>query len=440
MIFEKINRISNNSAGNCFTTIILLGVSILSFLFCSPATAKLLLDLDNPNLGKMPIMVADFYSSQPGSPNGADMASIVKNDLALSGLFEIIPAPQPLPMSQNGDPDINAISKTGAQALIMGSFQVTGNQLTIEAKLYDIALQKLDLGKRYTGAITDYRYMIHMFDDRVMEKITNIAGCFTTKIAFIDDSRTREIYTMDYDGANLRQLTNTRTINLFPSWVPDGKGLIFTSYINRNPDLWYVTSDGQRVVPVSQRKGLNASGRFSPDGSMIAISLSVKSIPKIFIINTQGNIIKQLTNGLGNDISPTWSPDGANIAYVSDQAGTPQIYTVPVNGGEPKRVTLSTSYNTDPDWSPRGDQLAFTAKVDGRFQICVIKRDGSDFRVLTNKGSNEDPSWSPDGRMITYTSNLDGTKRISVMDAKGTVQAKVSGIPGRSPAWSPRLK
>lgn len=415
--------------------------ALLLFCVCyQPAFGKLLMDVDNPNLGKMPIIVAEFSSNQPGPINGAELASIVKSDLILSGLFEIVEAPQPIPLNQGGEPDLVNLARTGAQALVMGTFFVNGNQLTVECKLYDIGLQRLELGKRYSGSTTDYRYIIHTFDDRLIEKITNLPGCFTTKIAFVDDSKSREIFSMDFDGNNLRQLTNTQTINMSPDWAPDGKGLIFTSYINRNPDLWYVSVDGQRLIPVSNRKGLNASGHFSPDGNLIALSLSVKAIPKIFLINTQSHIIKQLTNGLGNDISPTWSPDGANVAYVSDQAGSPQIYTVPVNGGDPRRITLSTSYNTDPDWSPRGDMLAFTAKIDGRFQVCVIRPDGSDFRILTNKGSNQDPSWSPDGRMIAFTSNRDGVKRIFVMDAKGSVQTPVSSIPGRSPAWSPRFK
>ena len=410
------------------------------FLFQDPSVAKLLIDVDNPNLGKMPVMVAHFTSNEPGAIRGSELASIIRTDLTLSGLFDVIDAPQPLPLTPNGDPDLDSLAQSGAQALAMGSFQVNGSQLTVECRLYDITLKKLDLGKRFTGGVADHRYIIHMFSDRILEKITNVPGSFTTKIAFVDSAKTREVFSMDYDGYNLRQLTSTGTINLFPDWAPDGKGLIFTSYINRNPDLWYVSADGQRVIPVSNRKGLNAAGRFSPDGSSIALALSVKAIPKIFLISTSGNIIKQLTNGLGNDISPAWSPDGANLAYVSDQAGSPQIYVIPVAGGVPRRLTLTTSYNTDPRWSPRGDLLAFTAKVEGRFQICVIKPDGSDFRVLTNKGSNQDPSWSPDGRMIAFCSNRDGAKRIFVMDSKGTVQVPVSPIPGRSPAWSPRLK
>ncbi len=420
---------------------LLLCAILVICLTWDSSSAKLLIDVDNPNLGKMPIMVAQFTSNQPGSLNGSELASIIRTDLTLSGLFDVIEAPQPLPLTQNGDPELNSLSSSGAQALVMGSFQVNGSELTVECRLYDISLQKLDLGKRFTGPLSEHRYIIHRLTDSLLEKITNLRGSFTTDIAFIvDDPRTREIFLMNYDGYNLRPLTDTKVLNLSPDWAPDGKGLIFTSYIKGRPDLWYVPlSDGRRVVLISDRKGLNASGRFSPDGSKIALSLSVKSIPKIFIINTRGDIINQLTNGLGNDISPTWSPDGANIAYVSDQAGTPQIYIVPVTGGRPKRITLSNAYNTDPDWSPRGDELVFTSKIDGRFQICVIKPDGSDFRVLTNKGSNQDPAWSPDGRMIAFTSNRDGFKRIFVMDAKGTVQVPVSNKSGKSPAWSPRL-
>jgi len=154
------------------------------------------------------------------------------------------------------------------------------------------------------------------------------------------------------------------------------------------------------------------------------------------MISTQGQIIKRLTAGRGNDISPTWSPDGSTIAYVSDQAGSPQIYTVPVSGGQPRRLTFQSNYNTDPDWSPLGDLLAFSARIDGRFQVCTIRTDGTDFRVLTDKGSNQDPAWSPDGRMMAFSSNRDGKTLIYIMDAKGQIQVPVSSLTGKGPAWS----
>ncbi len=154
------------------------------------------------------------------------------------------------------------------------------------------------------------------------------------------------------------------------------------------------------------------------------------------MITPDGSMIKQLTNGRGNDISPAWSPDGARLAYVSDQTGSPQIYIRPTAGGPGVRVSLQGSYNTDPDWSPKGDLIAYTTRVNGRFQVCTVKTDGTDFKTLTSVGSNQDPAWSPDGRMISFVSDRNGANHIYVMDAKGLVQTQVSKIPGKSPTWS----
>lgn len=420
-----------------FTIMLISLISLMIGLAMSyPAEGKLLIDVDNPNLMKMPITVLDFTSSSDGSINGKDLAAIVKNDLFITGMFQIVEASVSAALNANQEPNFDYLAQIGSQAVVTGSFHVQQDQLVIEAKLYDVALRKLEIGKRFTAKVNDYRKLVHLFDDRIIEKLTGTPGCFSSKIAFVGDSQSRELYSMDYDGHDLRQLTRTNTINLSPEWAPDGNSILFTSYMNRKPDLWSLSLSSMRLIPISAKSNLNTSGRYSYDGNYIALSMSFKSIPKIFIINTQGDTLKQLTNGRGNDISPTWSPDSTSIAYVSDQAGAPHIYVIPISGGEPRRLTFVSNYNTDPDWSPRGDMIAFTGRIDGRFQICVMKSDGSDFKVLTNQGSNQEPSWSPDGRLIAFSSNRDGARRIYIMDAKGSIQIPVSPITGKSPAWS----
>lgn len=405
-----------------------------------PAASKLVLDVDNPNLAKMPIAVPDFVSSQPGTLSGRDLARIVKNDLYLSGLFHIVEAVPPAASGPGGEPNFDGWSQTGVQALVLGTFSVRGEELVLEVRVYEVALKKLEVGKRFTGHIRDHRLMIHRFDDRIMKHLTGVDGCFCSRLAFVGDAQSREVFVMDYDGHGLRQATRTGAINLSPDWSPDGWSLIFTSYANRKPDLWGLDLRSMRMDPISARPGLNASGRYSPDGGAIAMSLTAKVSPKLFILTSQGHIIKRLTNGMGNDISPTWSPDGSAIAYVSDQPGTPQIYRIPVNGGQPTRLTFGSAYNTDPDWSPRGDLLAFTSRVNGRFQVCTMRADGTDLRVLTDKGSNQDPAWAPNGRMMAFTSDRDGKKLIYIMDVRGEIQVPVSPITGKSPAWSRNLE
>jgi TolB protein len=405
--------------------------ALLSIFTCSPALAKLELDVDNPNLAKMPIAVQDFVG-QGAAVSGRFLADIIKHDLYLTGLFHIVEAP---PAGQV-EPDYEGWSRLGTQAVITGAFQVNGEDMVMEARLYDTALKKLELAKRFTGKVSDHRRIAHRFADRVMEKLTGTEGCFSSKIAFAGESPSKELFFMDFDGHNLYQITRNGSINLSPDWAPDLRTLIFTSYLNRNPDLWSLDLSTLRQFPISARPGINASARYSPDGTSIALSMSFKGTPKIFTITPQGHVINKLTNGRGNDISPSWSPDGTTIAYVSDQGGAPQIYTISAQGGQPRRLTFSSNYNTDPDWSPRGDLICFTARIDGRFQICVIRPDGSDFRVLTSVGGNQDPAWSPDGRMIAFTSDRDGRKLIYVMDARGQIQEPVSRVVGKGAAWS----
>lgn len=413
-----------------------VGILALACSFPHAAQAQIWLDLDKPRVSKMPVAVLNFSSAQPGILDGGQLAGIIKNDLYLTGLFTIVEPSPPVPVGAQGEPDLEAAAQHGIQALVTGSFSLAGEQFVVEAKLYDVALKKLLVGKRFTGTFGNHRLVMHTFADHVMEKLDKTPGGFATRIAFVDAGHTRDIFAMDFDGHDLRQMTRTRTLTMSPDWAPDLRTLLFTSYVNRNPDLWVLDIGTLRSSPISTRPGINASGRYAPSGDAIALSLSLKGTPKIFLLNMQGHITKQLTNGRGNDISPTWSPDGSYIAYTSDQAGSPQIYTIPVAGGQPKRVTLNGNYNSDPDWCPQGGAIAFTSRIEGRFQICTIRTDGTDFRVLTTKGSNEEPAWSPDGRMIAFSSNRDGKKLIYVMDARGELQVPVSPIPGKSPAWS----
>lgn len=413
-------------------------IVIFLLLVLAPFTvqSKLIIDVDSPSMARMPISIPDFVSESSSPVNGRDLAVTLRNDLSLTGLFDILESQSSATSNQGNEADLESSARQGVQALILGNIQVRGDELILEARLYDVPLRKLELGKRFTGRIEDRRKMVHRFGDLVMEKLTNIPGCFLTKIAFVGDSQSKEVFSMDFDGYDVKQMTRTATINLSPEWSPDGRSLLFMSYLNRNPDLWVLDLPSTRIQPISQRPGINASPRYSPDGNFIALSMSFEGTPKIYILSNQGQMIKRLTSGRGNDISPTWSPDGATIAYVSDQAGSPQLYVVPVNSGQPRRITFQSNYNTDPDWSPRGDLLAFSARIDGRFQICTVRPDGSDFRVLTDKGSNQDPAWSPDGRMIAFSSNRDGGNHIYVMDARGQIQVPVSSLTGKTPAWS----
>jgi TolB protein len=417
-----------------------VSTAILLLTVVSGSHAALYIDVNSPHLSRMPIAIPDFVPGTPGvAIHGRELAEILRNDLYMTGLFQIVEEGPNIPTGPADEPDYDAWAAAGAQAVVLGSFDVRGDELVIEARLYEVALKKLDFGKRFSGSPKEHRRMVHRFGDRIMENLTGTPGCFSTRIAFVGAERLKEVFVMDFDGHGIQQVTRNGSINLSPAWSPDLRKLLFTSYVKGNPDLWALDLVSGKITGVSNRRGLNASACYSPDGNAIAIALSANGNSDIFILSPQGQILKRLTHSGGSDISPSWSPDGSSLVYVSDRAGAPQIYRMPANGGESVRLTFESNYNTDPDWSPRGDRLAFTARIEGRFQICTMGVDGSDIRVLTSEGSNTSPVWSPDGRMIAFTSDRDGFRRIYVMDESGQIQVPVSPVPGKSPAWSGRL-
>lgn len=172
---------------------------------------------------------------------------------------------------------------------------------------------------------------------------------------------------------------------------------------------------------------------WSPDGKMVVFEAS----QHIFKMNADGTNVVQLTTQVDHYSDPAWSPDGTKIAFVSDLGREAQIYLINPDGSDQTKL-IQGSF---PSWSPDSQQIAFACSTStvGATNICVINRDGTHLRTLTQTGFNTEPVWSPDGKKIAFVflesfSNLD----IYTMNVDGTERINLTRNPGseRSPAWS----
>jgi TolB protein len=367
-----------------------------------------------------------------GAAVGAATAQdVLGNDLDASGAFTL---------SRGWVQGQQAID---VQATVGGEWSVKGGQVKLTGQVWDFPARHVILSREYRGRADEWRALVHRFADDVVLQFTGEAGVANSRIAFIEQKgREKELWVMDADGANARQLTNDHSIAQSPSWSPDGSLILFTSYRGgAGPHVHVMAVTGGQVFLISGRAGNNTSASYSPDGREIACTLSIDGNPEIYRLDARGGSPQRLTSERAIDTSPAWSPTGREIAFTSDRGGAPQVYVMDRDGGNVRRLTYDVNYTDSPAWSPKGDRIAFVSRTSEGFDVYVSKADGSDVRDVVSGRSNENPHWSPDGRHLVFASNRDGAFGLYVTDLDDHPPRKLDtgGRETMSPAWSPRL-
>ncbi len=409
------------------------------------ATDRPTLVIGSPSFQPRPIAVADFGAeSDPRA--GKDVAEVVRGDLALSGLFDVLD-----PRGFLADPGEGYAATSirfarwadvGADGLVRARVRRDGADQVADLHVYEVRAGRETLSKTIRASAASPRLLGHRIADEVVRLYTREPGVFSTQIAAIRKARGLfELVLFDADGRNPRVVLSERSILLTPAWRPDGKELLLTSYRSGRPELWaYRLADRsfRRLASVPNAMG----GVYSPDGTRVAFTASEGGNADVWVMSAAGTGARRLTNSSSLDLSPSWSPDGKRIAFVSDRAGTPQLYVMNADGSGPRRLTFQGNYNQTPQWSPRGDLVAFTARDERKvFDVFAINPDsGRITRITQDQGrTNEEPSWAPNGRMLVFRSDRNGAAQLVVSDPKGERQTVVAGGAGdlSAPAWGP---
>ncbi|MCJ7581073.1 MAG: DPP IV N-terminal domain-containing protein [Candidatus Aminicenantes bacterium] len=79
-----------------------------------------------------------------------------------------------------------------------------------------------------------------------------------------------DVYIMDADGKNIKQLTNHPKIDSQPNWSPDGQWITYMSEASGNRDIWIMRIDGTKKTQVTFDPGMDVWARWSPDGKKLA--------------------------------------------------------------------------------------------------------------------------------------------------------------------------
>lgn len=400
---------------------------------------------------------------------GQNLYRVIVNDLTVSNFFTFIKPEafledtnkvglKPAPQTPNGFKFENW-KTIGAEFLIRGAYSVTGSELTFEVYVYHVTTGRQVLARTYKGATNAYRRMAHTFANDVVKALTGKRGAFLTKIvASRQDPKTtiKEIYLMDWDGANEQKISSHQSIAILPTWTTAGDKIAYSAFAYhkaqkmRNTDLFlYNIATGKRFL-LSYRKGMNTGASFFPGDKELVLTMSRDGAADIYKMNADGENPKALTKGPNRamNLESAVSPDGKTIAFASDRSGRLMIYLMNADGSNVRRLTFAGKYNASPSWSPDGKLLAFAMQDKDHFDIFTMTPDGNNLKRLTDAkkadgraANNESPSWSPDGRNILFTSDRSGTYQLYIVSPDGTNERRITEDKYNwdKPKWSPFL-
>ncbi len=415
---------------------------LLAAAVCAAPKTDVYIGITSAGAKRLPVIAMPAFTAKENiASEAAQVHDTLRADILYGRYFDVSEE-GPAFDAQDLKATLSGWGKQRAAYLIGGDVSYEEPHYTIKLYVYDVSTQAPVFAKAFKGNQSSLRRLAHIAADQIIQTLTGRRGIADTKIAFANNSTGhKEIYVVDYDGQNMKKLTNDKSIALLPRWSKDGR-IYYTTYRYKNPDIFAIDLKAGKIAPIIIRGGLSLIGGVSPDGKALVFTSSKGPNPSIYIYNLETGEKTQLTNRRSVDGSPSYSPDGKYITFVSNRAGNPQIYVMELATGQTRPLTRTFNWSDSPQWSPTGEWIVFAGRESPYhpFDIFLVDLTGTQLRRLTtDAGSNEDPTWSPDGRFIAFTSNRAGGKRkLYVMDSDGSAPHLVADLPGETftPHWS----
>jgi Tol biopolymer transport system component/DNA-binding winged helix-turn-helix (wHTH) protein len=259
--------------------------------------------------------------------------------------------------------------------------------------------------RRITTDVSDYQDVNLTADSNVLvavrsEQLSNI----WTTTAGADENRAILVTRNNTDGLG------------GISWSPDGE-VVYVSSMSGNEDIWIMDADGKNLRQLTVDARNNNHPAVSSDGRYVAFVSDRTGHEDVWRMEINGGNARQLTDNGGS--RPNYSPDGRWVVYASgDAAGQSRISKLSVDGGNPIQLTNHTSGR--PSISPDGKQIVCgyfddSDEQNSRWKYAIIPFEGGEpvkmFEIPPTVPFSSRFIWSPDGT-LTYIDQHNGVSNI----------------------------
>jgi Tol biopolymer transport system component len=255
------------------TSLALAGVAAAAWAATQAGAARRQEPVSPPPTGDIIVIqgVAARFAIPDCVPRKGDEASaqacrtvveVLRADLRFEGLFQFVPDSllKAIPAMNPDAPKFDDWKGIDAKILVVTRAEVTGGEMTVEARAYFVDSGQTMLSKRYSGRADNPRVFAHQASDDIMA-LTQYRGVARTRIAFSSDRdatptrRAKELYIVDYDGFNPRRVTVNGSLNILPNWTLTG---------SRSPTSPTARADRSSTWPPSSKARARRTSPASP--------------------------------------------------------------------------------------------------------------------------------------------------------------------------------
>lgn len=368
--------------------------------------------------GNPKIAIVNFTGDS--ASDDTSVSHILADDLSITGEFSV----KQYPDATNIEP--------GTKYIISGT--INGNTINFKLVSNDkLANSASGLDQNITYK-SNIRIASHTISNNVYQKITNVKGVFTTKIAYIlQEGGTYRVIVSDYDGYNQKNVFSAGHPVTSLAWDNSGKLLSYVAFDSGKPIVYVQDLYKAKRYSVANFHGSNSSPAFTPDGRL-AVTLSKDDAGShIYLVNNQpfnsNSTSVNLIPNFGTIQTEASFANNGNMVFTSNHDGGPQIFMSNLQGAQPSRLTVNLgNYNTTAHFSHDASKITFINRTGGVLKAYVMDLATKvSYPISLQTNLDMSPSFAPNDKLILFSSNGDS---VYIGNNTGTIQTRLNKISG----------